>query len=122
VSWLKAVITVLSPRRRPVFDTRTFSVNFVVQAVTQAQGSRCLSRFSRVRIILSVLHSYLLLNITVIRRRNGRIMGNLKNWGAEERKFLSHLLVILVPNGRTPCKGENLSQGFYLRRLSISTV
>jgi len=93
MSWLRVVMTGPLPWRRPVFDTWTLSVNFVVEAVTEAQGSHCLPRFSLVRIITSVPHSHILLNITVIRRWRRQIMGNLKNWGAQERNDLSHCLI-----------------------------
>jgi hypothetical protein len=87
VSWLRVLITGLSPRRRPVFDTRTFSVYFVVEAVTPAQSSRSVPRFSAVSIILWIPHSHLLLKTTVIRRGRGRFMGRVKNRGAMEREL-----------------------------------
>jgi len=92
MSWFRVVMIGLLPRRRPVFDTRTSSVNFVVEAVTQALGFHCLPRYFPVGIITSVPHSHLLLNITVIRRWRRQTMGNLKKWGAQERKDLSHCL------------------------------
>jgi len=38
MSWLRVVMTGLLLQRRPVFDTRTFGVNFVFEAVTQHRG------------------------------------------------------------------------------------
>ena len=77
VPWLRPIVAGVSPPR-PVFDPRSFHVNFVLDNVVKGQFSLRVLLSTHLNMIPSMLHTLFHLHVTLTRSTNGRQMGILQ--------------------------------------------